>query len=212
MVQPTTLGLAVNNENARKILEISLRTGALLRGDFTLASGKKSKHYFDGKKVTLSADGAYWVGKAVFDEIAEAGVDSVGGLTMGADPIATATSLVSYLEKKPIQAFIVRDQSKTHGTMKEIEGYCPRGARVAIVDDVITGGGSIQKAINIVQLAGCKVVKVITLVDRHDGGSDKLRRTGLEFTAFIDLWPSGEVSVGGTSEVTSSLGERLLPR
>lgn len=188
----------MSTEHVKKILELALRTGALLQGDFTLSSGKKSKHYFDGRLITLSAEGSYYVGKAIFDDIASLNVDSVGGLTMGADPIATAASLVSFLEKKPFQAFIVRNQQKSHGTMKAIEGNCPPGSRVVIVDDVITGGGSVEKAIDAVRSIGCKVIKVITIVDRHEGGSDKLRHAGTDFTAFIDLWPSGEVSIGGT--------------
>lgn len=212
MAISSTLELRVNTKDAQKILEIARQTGALLQGEFTLSSGKKSNHYFEGKRLTLSAEGAYLVGKVVFDELADIGVDAVGGLAIGADPIAAAVALVSHLEGKPIPAFIVREEPKQHGTRKKIEGHIKEGFRVAIVDDVITTGGSVDKAIKAVEEAGCKVVKVITLVDRHEGGSEKLKKAGYDFTSIIDLLPSGEVSVGKPSAVAREVREGILRR
>lgn len=189
---PAHLELGLDNESARRLLEVAHRVGAFLRGEFTLTSGRKSDHYFDGKKITLSPEGAYWVGKAVFDELAGIEVDSVGGLAIGADPIASAVALVSHLEGKPVPSFIVRDVAKGHGTKRRIEGHLREGSRVAIVEDVITTGGSVIKAIEAVEDARCQVVKVIVLVDRHEGGSDRLKQAGYGFTSILHLWPSSE--------------------
>lgn len=212
MVGPSTLELGVKKETAKRILDLAKDTGALLYGDFTLASGKKSNHYFEGKRLTLNPEGAYWVGKAIFDEITDDDVDAIGGLVLGAVPIVTAVSLVSYQEGKPVPSFIVRDEPKKHGTMREIEGHIEKGFRVVIVDDVITGGGSVSKAIKAVEAAGCKVVKVIVLVDRQEGGSDLLEKQGYDFTAIIDLKPSGEATVGESSGTEGTTKTRAIYR
>lgn len=205
MAMSSTLELRLNTKDAQRILEIAHATGALKHGQFTLASGKKSNHYFEGKKLTLSPEGAYRVGKAIFDELANIDVDAIGGLAIGADPIATAVSLVSHLEGKPIPSFIVREEPKEHGTKQRIEGHIKEGFRVVIVDDVITTGGSVDKAIKAVEEAGCKVVKVVALVDRHDGGSDKLREAGYDFLSIIDWWPTGEITIGKPSAVAGQV-------
>jgi len=188
----STLKLGVDTENTRRILEIAREVGALLHGDFTLVSGKKSDYYFEGKRLTLTPEGSYLIGKAIFDELADAGMAAVGGVATGGYPIATAVALVSHLEGKPITSFIVKEETKGHGTQRKVEGYLPEGARVAIVDDVITTGGSVLRAIEAVEAAGGKVARVILLVDRHQGGSDTLKQKGYDFTTFIDLWPPKE--------------------
>jgi len=170
---------------------------AILHGDFTLASGAKAKFFFDMKMVTLSAEGSYLVGKVIFDMLKYVEVAAVGGLTLGADPIVTAVSVVSYIEGKPIPAFIERGVAKDHGTMKGIEGYLPgKGLPVAIVEDVITKGGATLKAIGIAEEAGCKVVKVIALLDRHAGGSDEVRRRGYDFSAVLHADADGNINLG----------------
>ncbi len=182
-----TLELGLNTESARRIREIAGEVGAFLTGEFTLTSGKKSNYYIDGKKITLSPEGAYLVGKAIFDELIKTGVDAIGGVATGAYPIVTAVALVSHLEGKPIPAFIVREVPKEHGTMRKIEGHLKQGSRVAIVDDVLTTGGSVSRAIEAVEAAKCKVVKVIVLVDRREGGSDRLKKEGYDFTALLSV-------------------------
>jgi len=182
-----TLELGLNTESARRIREIAGEVGAFLTGEFTLTSGKKSNYYIDGKKITLSPEGAYLVGKAIFDELIKTGVDAIGGVATGAYPIVTAVALVSHLEGKPIPAFIVREVTKEHGTMRKIEGHLKQGSRVAIVDDVLTTGGSVSRAIEAVEAAKCKVVKVIVLVDRHEGGSDRLKKEGYDFTTLLSV-------------------------
>jgi len=186
------LKLGVDTESTRRILGIAREVGALMRGEFTLASGKKSDYYFEGKRLTLTPEGSYLVGKTVFDELADVGVAAIGGVATGGYPMATSAALVSHLEGKPITSFIVKDETKEHGTKRKIEGHLPEGSRVAIVDDVITTGGSVIRAIGVAEAANCTVVKVIVLVDRHQGGSDKLKQSGYDFTGIIDLWPPAE--------------------
>lgn len=185
-------------EERERFLELVKERG-LLRGDFTLASGAKSSYFFDLKMVTLSPEGAYLIGKLVFDILKDSGVDAIGGLTLGADPIVTAVALVSHLEAptgRGIPAFIVRGELKEHGTQKNIEGCLSgKNSRVAIVEDVITKGGSTLKAIKAVEAEGCQVVKVVALLDRHQGGSDELKREGYDFTAILHSDASGEVSI-----------------
>lgn len=212
MVTYSTLELGLNTQRARRILELAHETDALLYGEFTLASGKKSDHYFEGKRLTSSPEGAYQIGKIVFDELVKTDVDAIGGLAIGAFPIITAVAVVSHQEGKPIPWFIVREQPKEHGTKREIEGHLKEGSKVAIVDDVITTGGSVNKAIEAAEAVGCRVVKVIVIVDRHEGGSDKLKKKGYDFTSIIDLWPSGEATIGESSGIAGEAKEGLLRR
>ena len=124
----------------------------------------------------------------------------------------TATALVSHQEGKAIPSFIVREKEKEHGTRRKIEGHLKEGSRVAIVDDVITTGGSIRKAIKAVKAANCEVVKVIVIVDRHEGGSDKLKKEGYDFTAILHLAPSGEVTIDESSAATGEAETGILRR
>lgn len=179
----------------KRFLEV-VRERGLKRGEFTLASGEKSTYFFDLKMVTLHPEGAYLAGRLVLDILKGVDIDAVGGLTLGADPIVAAVAAVSHLEGRPIPAFIERGELKDHGTQKAIEGYVPgEGGRVAIVEDVITKGGASLKAIGLAEAAGCRVVKVVALVDRHQGGSDELRRRGYDFSAILHADAQGELSL-----------------
>jgi len=182
-----TLELGLDTESARRLREIATKVGAFLTGEFTLTSGKKSNYYIDGKRITLSPEGAYWVGKAIFDELAGIDVDAVGGVAAGAYPMVTAVAVISYLEGKPLPVFIVREVAKEHGTMRKIEGHLKEGSRVAILEDVLTTGGSVIKAIEAVAAMSCKVVRVIALVDRSEGGSDRLKKEGYDFKALLRI-------------------------
>ena len=175
-----------------RLLEV-FKDHAVLRGDFTLSSGLKTSYYFDGRMVTLWPEGAYLIGRKILHILVAAGAEAVGGMTVGADPIVAAVSVVSHLEGRPIPAFIVRGEVKEHGTQKRIEGPLKAGSRVAIVDDVITTGGSVLRAIEAVEAEGCRVVKVVVLLDRQQGGSDEIRRRGYDFSAILSADPSGEV-------------------
>ncbi len=146
-----------------------------------LSSGQESDFYFDGKQTTLDAEGAYLTGKLFFEAIKDIeDIKGVGGLTLGADPIATATSVVSYLEGKPIPAFIIRKEPKGHGTGAWMEGRrnLRPGSRVIILEDVVTSGGSSLKAISRAEEEGMQVLGVVTLVDREEGGRENIEKKG----------------------------------
>lgn len=153
----------------------------------TLTSGRVSDFYIDGKQTTLCAEGAYLVGKVMFDLIKKSPVkaEGVGGMTLGADPMVAAISVVSYLEGDPLQAFIIRKEPKGHGTASWIEGKqnLPPGAAVAIVEDVVTTGGTLLKAIERAESEGLKVVQILALVDRNEGGRELLREKGYELNS-----------------------------
>lgn len=159
-----------------------LKEKAVEFGDFTLASGKKSDLYIDCRQATLHPQGGYLVGKLFYEMIkgSTPRVEGVGGPTLGADPIVTAVSLISYQEGDPIAAFIIRKEPKGHGKGLWIEGGAnlPKGAVVAIVEDVITTGSSCLGAIRRAQDFGFKVVKVLAIVDREEGGRENLAREG----------------------------------
>lgn len=147
----------------------------------TLSSGVESNFYIDGKQTTLHPEGAYLTGRLFFEAIRDVdGVEGVGGMTLGADPIATAVSIASYLEGRSIPAFIIRKEPKGHGTGAWLEGRknLRTGAKVVIVEDVVTSGGSSLKAIRRVEEEGMKVLGVVTLVDREEGGRDNIEKAG----------------------------------
>ena len=148
---------------------------AVVRGERKLASGKISQYYIDGKQVTLDAQGLFLTAKIILHAAQAAGADAVGGPTLGADPIAAAVSVLSSQSGKPIKAFIVRKEAKDHGMQKMIEGPAlAPGDKVVMLEDVITTGGSVLKAIKEVENLGAKVVKTICLVDRNEGASEVL--------------------------------------
>ncbi|MBN2643925.1 MAG: orotate phosphoribosyltransferase [Desulfuromonadaceae bacterium] len=176
-------------ENEREELMAIIRQLSYEQREVTLASGRKSNFYFDGKQTTLHPRGSVLVGKAFFQALKNfpGPIEGVGGLTMGADPIATATSLISALEEQPIPAFIIRKEPKGHGTGQWLEGrknFKP-GARVVIVEDVVTTGGSSMKAIERARSEGLEVVGVITLVDREEGGREYFDENQIPFQAIF---------------------------
>jgi orotate phosphoribosyltransferase len=150
--------------------------------EVTLASGRKSNFYFDGKQTTLHAKGGLLVGKAFWDIIKtfEGPIDGVGGLTLGADPIATATSIAAALEGESVHAFIIRKEPKGHGTGQWLEGRknLPPGSRVVIVEDVTTTGGSSIKAVDRAKEEGLDVLGIVTLVDRQEGAQENVTAEG----------------------------------
>lgn len=152
------------------------------KGTFTLTSGATSDFYVDGKQTTLSAEGAYLCGRLLYRLIKDhhEKIDGVGGMTLGADPLVTAVSIVSHLENDPIPAFIVRKESKGHGTNNYIEGKnnLAPGALVALVEDVVTTGGTLIKVIERVESEGFRVGLVATIVDRQEGGAETLAARG----------------------------------
>jgi len=152
---------------------------------FKLVSGRMSNYYFNCKAVTLHPEGMYLIGNLIFDLIKDLDVKGIGGLTLGADPIAYAVAYTSYLKEKPIESFVVRKTPKSHGTMQWIEGNITTGDRVVIVDDVITTGKSTIEAITRAKEAGLEIVKVIALIDRQEGGREAVEALGYKLDAII---------------------------
>jgi len=152
---------------------------------FKLVSGRMSNYYFNCKAVTLHPEGMYLIGNIIFDMLQDSGIKGIGGLTLGADPIAGAVVYTSYLRKKPIEAFVVRKTAKAHGTMQWIEGNISTGDKVVIVDDVITTGKSTIEAINKAKEAGLDVVRVIALVDRQEGGKENIEALGFKVDTVV---------------------------
>lgn len=155
--------------------------------EVTLASGRKSNFYFDGKQTTLHPRGGLLVGKAFYEEVKQfpGPIHGVGGLTMGADPIATATSIAANLAGEPMAAFIIRKEPKGHGTGQWLEGRknLPAGSRVVIVEDVTTTGGSSMKAVDRARQEGLEVVGIVTLVDREEGARENIEGEGMALRA-----------------------------
>jgi orotate phosphoribosyltransferase len=141
---------------------------------FTLASGRKSNYYFNCKPTTLDPEGMNLIGAIIFDMLKDTGITAAGGLTLGADPIANALSVISYQKGKPIKSFIVRKDIKDHGTKSAIEGNVGPGEKIAVIDDVITTGGSTITAIEQARKSGLNVEMVITLIDREEGGRENI--------------------------------------
>jgi orotate phosphoribosyltransferase len=159
------------------------------KGDFTLSSGKKSTYYMDGRMTTLSAQGAQLIGEILYDWISPLNVQAIGGMTLGADPIVTAISLTSALRGSPIPAFLIRKESKGHGTGRQIEGHLKPGNRVVLVEDVVTTGGSFLKAIDAVKnvSADIEIVQLMALVDRKEGCTEALSSLQIPFQAIFPI-------------------------
>jgi len=157
------------------------------RGQFTLASGKESTFYIDARLTTMSPEGLSTIGPLALSALrqTEWRVDAIGGLTLGADPIAYAISYASASSDQPLRAFTVRKEPKAHGTGKLIEGPFKQGDHVAVIEDVITTGGSAIRAIDAVRAAGGVVTGVLALVDREEGGRQTIEKAGVPVIALV---------------------------
>lgn len=155
------------------------------RGQFTLASGRQSTLYIDARLTTMSPDGLALIGPLALAALHEVDwrVHAIGGLTLGADPISYAIAYASAETASPLRAFTVRKEAKAHGAGRLIEGPFREGDRVAVIEDVITTGGSALRAVDAVRAAGGSVVGVLALVDREEGGRDALVSAGLPVVA-----------------------------
>lgn len=166
------------NEKKERLGEIILERSFKYSDNppFTLASGRQSNYYFNCKPTTLDPEGMNLIGEIIFEMIKDRDITAAGGLTLGADPIANALSVISYQKGKPVKSFIVRKDVKDHGTKSPIEGNVRAGERVLIIDDVITTGGSTITAIEQTRKAGLLVDRVITLIDREEGGRENIQK------------------------------------
>lgn len=159
-------------------------------GDFTLASGKKSSFYIDCKETTLNPEGLYLVGTLMYQLVQTIpGVDAVGGVSVGGDPLVCSTVLISRAIGEPLPGFFIRKEPKGHGTNLWLEGgkNLQKGMKVVILEDVVTTGGSSLKAIESTEREGLKVVGVVALLDRLDGGKEAIESKGYIFKSIFNL-------------------------
>ncbi|MGH8000349.1 MAG: orotate phosphoribosyltransferase [Brasilonema sp.] len=160
---------------------------AYKEGDFVLSSGQRSSYYINGKQVTLHPQGALAIGRILLSML-PLDTQAVAGLTLGADPIVSAISVVSAYENRPIPALIIRKEAKGHGTRAYIEGpSLPEGAKVVVLEDVVTTGQSAMKAVDRLREASYTVTQVISLVDRQQGGAEFYQQAGLQFEAVYTI-------------------------
>ena len=174
-----------NKEELKKIiLERSLKFG-----EFILASGKKASYYLDGKQTTLDAKGLTLVGEGILELLQADGKlpDAVGGMSIGADPITAAILTVAGMKGLELRGFLVRKESKGHGTNKFVEGPVKAGDTVVVVEDVVTTGGSSLKAIERLEEAGIKVEGVIAIVDRMEGGAEAFQSRGYTLRSLLTI-------------------------
>ena len=175
-------------EADRQALIALIKDEAVFHGDFTLSSGKKATYYVDMRKLTLDHRAAPAIGRIVLDLMQGLdGIEAVGGLTLGADPIANAVMHESVRAETPVDAFVVRKEPKDHGRGRQIEGADVTGKRVVVVEDTSTTGGSPLKAVEVLRKAGAEPVAVISIVDRKTGAQAAIEAEGLLWLAAIDL-------------------------
>ena len=157
------------------------------RGQFTLASGKQSKYYIDARLTTMSSEGLSVIGRLGLSTLRQSGwkIDAIGGLTLGADPISYAISYASAESNHPLRAFTVRKETKAHGMGKLIEGPFREGDHVAVIEDVITTGGSALRAIEAIRAAHGTVEGVLALVDREEGGRQAIESAGVSIISLV---------------------------
>ena len=155
---------------------------------FKLASGKMSSYYFNCKPTTLNSEGMYLIGNLLYDLIKNRTswkAKAVGGLTLGADPISNAIAYTFFLKGEQMESFVVRKEPKKHGTMLWVEGNVGKGDKVIIIEDVITTGGSTIKAIERAKKCGLNVLGVIVLIDRQEGGKEKIETKGVKVETLL---------------------------
>ena len=171
-------------DERERLLEL-VRTRALRVGKITLSSGKVSDYYVDAREVVLDPEGAYLTGKLMLDMINPEAV-AVAGMTLGADPIVTSISVVGHIEGRDLTALIIRKEPKKHGTQKFVEGpVLPEGSKVTVVDDVVTTGSSLVKSIERLRNEGYEPIQVVAILDREEGGSEKLKEAGYELESIF---------------------------
>ncbi|MEM7757211.1 MAG: orotate phosphoribosyltransferase [Cyanobacteria bacterium P01_A01_bin.40] len=176
-----------NTDTLRQILLDLIVKQAYVEGDFTLSSGVKSPYYINCKQVTLTAEGALALGRLLFQLLPE-NTQAIAGLTLGADPMVSAVSVVSAYENQPIPALIIRKQPKGHGTKAYIEGpSLASGAKVIVLEDVVTTGGSALTAVERLQAAGYEVTQILALVDREQGGKELYQSKEIQFQALFSI-------------------------
>lgn len=160
---------------------------ALKFGDFTLASGKKSTYYLDGKQISLHSEGLRLVSHGLLELLQDVDFAAIGGMSIGADPIVGGVLTAAAEQKKSLAGFLVRKEAKGHGTNRFIEGPVSPGMKVIVIDDVVTTGGSALQAVDRIVEFGCEVVGVVGIVDRKEGGADNFSARQLPFRALLTI-------------------------
>ena len=184
--------LAASGPSARKRLVEIITARSLQSGvNVTLSSGRASTYYFNMKPTMLDPEGAYLIGSLTLDLLSDENATLIGGLEMGAVPLATSIATVSHMQSRPISAYFVRKQAKEHGTQLLIEGLAEgediASQRVVVVEDVTTTGGSALKAVEAVRQAGGVVASVVTIVDRLEGAGETFAAADVPFRALLTL-------------------------
>jgi orotate phosphoribosyltransferase len=164
---------AMSHQSRSRLLEL-FKGRAVSFGKFTLASGKESTYYINSKKVLFNSEAVWLLGDILWDLTKDLNIQAIGGLEIGALPMATAAVLQYHAHGRQLEGFFVRKQTKDHGSQQRVEGVVPPGARVAVIDDVFTQGTSVLQAITEVERAGAEVVAVSCIVDRLEGARDRL--------------------------------------
>lgn len=169
--------LTLKKRLAKILLERSYR-----EGDFTLASGRKSSYYFDCRQTALHSEGSWLIGTLFNELLADLDIVGVGGMTLGADPLVSATTVISHEKGRPLCGLIVRKEAKSHGTGQFVEGLAnfQTGNNIAMLEDVVTTGGSLMTACDRVKAVGLHVVAVCTVLDRGEGGRETLQAAGYD--------------------------------
>lgn len=183
---------ALNSDQRARLVDIVKERSFSTGTEMKLASGRTSSFYFNMKPTMLHPEGAYLIGSLIGQRLADESIDMIGGLEMGAVPLASAVAAVSGADgAKPLPAFFVRKQTKEHGTQALIEGLAPgesmAGKRLCVVEDVTTTGGSAMKAVDALKAAGATVALVLTIVDRQEGATEAFKEAGVAFDALLRL-------------------------
>lgn len=183
------MGKELNPAQRARLIEIVKQRSFQSGAEMKLASGRTSSFYFNMKPTMLHPEGAQLIGQLVCERLAGENVDMIGGLEMGAVPLASAVTAISSVQGAPLPAFFVRKQTKEHGTQALIEGLAPdeslQGKRLVVVEDVTTTGGSALKAVDVLKQAGGEVALVLTIVDRLEGAGDAFAAAGVAFDALL---------------------------
>lgn len=177
---------AVTMYDRDRLMEL-FKERALKFGEFTLASGKTASYYLDGKQIILHSEGLRLVSEGLLDLLSDVEFDAIGGMSIGADPIIGGTITVAAERGRDLQGFMIRKEAKGHGTGKYVEGPVQPGMKVVIVDDVVTTGGSSLLAIDRIEEFGCKVVQVVAIVDRMEGGAANFAKRDLPLRSLLTV-------------------------
>ncbi len=174
------------NDSKAKLARLLMKL-SYVQGEVTLTSGRKSDYYFDCKQTALNPEGGYLIGKLFLDMLTGTTARAVAGMTLGADPLVTAVSVLSHIEGRPLPALIIRKQAKGHGTNQFLEGLknVAPGDEIALLEDVVTTGGTLAASAERVRAAGFKVGAVLCVLDREEGGRQRLADAGLALTSIF---------------------------